>query len=127
MTPDFITKLPKSRGPHQNRSLATELREKVTAVMGKDGKDVEFLRNLVANPIMSYPYHSSVVLYDYIYINMYMYTLCICIHYVVFVRVFHYMMYRINSELFFMGCRLGIFLDMYVLSISLTETPEDLS
>ena len=63
MTPDFITKLPKSRGPHQNRSLATELREKVTAVMGKDGKGVEFPRNLVANLIMSYPYHPSVVLY----------------------------------------------------------------
>jgi hypothetical protein len=92
------------------------------------GKGVEFLRNLVANLIMSYPYHPSVVLYDnnYIYIIIWIYV-CICIHYVVFVRVFHYMMYRIHSELFFMGCRLGIFLDMYVLSISLTETPGDLS
>ena len=56
-------------------------REKVTAVMGKDGKGVEFPRNLVANLIMSYPYHPSVVLYDYIYkyvyvYIMYMYTLC---------------------------------------------------
>ena len=50
-----------SRGLHQNRSLVP--REKVTAVMGKDGKGVEFPRNLVANLIMSYPYHPSVVLY----------------------------------------------------------------
>ena len=49
---------------------------------------------------------------------VYMYTLCsIC------AGLSLYMMYRIHSELFFMGCRLGIFLDMYVLSISLTETP----
>ena len=69
------------------------------------GKGVEFLRNLVANLIMSYPYHPSVVLYDnnyiYIYYNYINICMYICIHYVVFVRVFHYIWCTGSTQSYF--------------------------
>lgn len=62
MTPDG--KIPRSAPKSKPRAAG----KGDSGDSGKDGKGVEFLRNLVANLIMSYPYHPSVVLYDYNYV-----------------------------------------------------------